>query len=164
MREIVPAVVSVLIATKASLKENFSSFLSLGRQFYGLLLSRYVLYASVVCILYKASKVELLNKHPNVGPMCFSWLASHGFFFFLIFVYRTQCIIPPPNACTHPEEPASASNAFCLADCNSFLTWELFLFSVARWYIQLCYWYMCITTEGLIENLHGTVNLSIDFW
>ena len=87
-----------------------------------LILSRYVLYASVVCIVYKASKVELLNKHPNVGPMCFSWLASHRFVFFLIFVYRTQCIIPPPNASTPLEEPESSSNAFCLADYSSVLT------------------------------------------
>lgn len=125
MREIVPAVVSILIATKASLEENISPS-PLADNFIDLFLSHYVLYASVVCILYKASKVELLNKHPNVAPMCFhGWL--HTDIFLKIFVYRTQCIIPPPNACTPPGEPESTSNAFCLADCSSVLTWGLFL-------------------------------------
>jgi len=70
-----------------------------------LILSRYVLYASVVCIVYKASKVELLNKHPNVGPMCFSWLASHRFVFFFnlclqdtVYYTPSQCFHSPGRA------------------------------------------------------------------
>lgn len=51
MREIVPAVVSILIATKASLEENISPS-PLADNFIDLFLSHYVLYASVVCILY----------------------------------------------------------------------------------------------------------------
>lgn len=62
------------------------------------------------------------------------WL--HMDFVFLIFIYRTQCIIPLPSACTPPEEPESASNAFSLADCCSVLTWELLTFSLAKLYVS----------------------------
>lgn len=83
-------------------------------------LSHYVLFAPVVCI-YKETKVELLNEVPGDESMCFSCMASHGGFF-LIFVYKTLYIVPPPNGCTPPDELESAPNAFSLAGYDSVLT------------------------------------------
>lgn len=80
----------------ASLEENFSPS-PLADNFMDLLLSRYVLYASVVRILYKASKVELLNKHPNVEPMCFhGWLHMDFFFFFKSLFTGHSVLYPLP--------------------------------------------------------------------
>lgn len=125
-----------------------------------LFLSRYVLHASVVCILCKASKVELLNKHPNVGPMCCSWLASHGFFFFNLCLQDT--VYYTPSQRLHSPRTARICFSCLLFSCGSVLTWELFPFSMAKWSLQLCYCHVCITTKGLREDLHGTVNLPID--
>lgn len=81
-------------------------------------------YMSQLFVYFKASKVELLNKYPNVGLMCFSWLASHSFVSNLCLQDMVY-LIPP-------EEPESACNAFCLADHSPILTWGLIAFSVAR--------------------------------
>lgn len=81
-------------------------------------------YISQLFVYFKASKVELLNKHPNFGLMCFSWLASDNIASNLCLQDMVYCI--------PPEEPESASNAFCLADHSPILTWGLLAFSAAR--------------------------------
>lgn len=79
MTEIVLAVVSVLMATKVPpQKRIFLCSNPLVDNFMGFL-SHYVLFVPVVCI-YKDTKVELLNKVPSAESLCFSCMASHGFF------------------------------------------------------------------------------------
>lgn len=112
------AVVSVLTATKAPQKRIFLCSTPSVNNFMGFL-SHYVLFAPVVCI-YKETKVELLNEVPGDESV----FLMYGFTwrFFLIFVYKTLYIVPPPNGCTPPDELESAPNAFSLAGCDSVLT------------------------------------------